>query len=146
LRASTRLLAEFEVVFGQHGTSSLRFDVLDALQTLGRPARPVEIRALLHLPAQTVTGIVDALERDALVRRRPNPDDRRSILVELTPAAGALIGRLVPPLVELQAACMSGLSSAELERLVDLLARVQRTIDGLQAAPARLAGEPPSAG
>lgn len=38
----------------------------------------------LHIAARSATEVADALETRGLVERRPDPDDRRAILVELT--------------------------------------------------------------
>ena len=42
----------------------------------------------------TMTRVVDVLVRDGIVRRRSNPDDRREVRIELTPAGGRLAGGL----------------------------------------------------
>jgi DNA-binding MarR family transcriptional regulator len=128
LRAAALLLEELEPVFAGHKTTAARFDVLDALKSLGRPARPVELKARLHLPAQTITGILDALEKKGLVRRKPNPTDRRSLLVELTVAGAATFERLCPPLVAIEQASMADLSESELHALVGMLETIEATI------------------
>jgi DNA-binding MarR family transcriptional regulator len=52
----------------------------------GRPARPVrELVVATGQRPSTLTGVLDRLERRGLVERRPNPADRRSIAVHLTP-------------------------------------------------------------
>src|SRR5947209_7401071 len=84
LRTAALLLNELEPVFSARHATAARFDVLDALARLGRPARPVELKERLHVPGQTLTGVFDALERGGLIRRLPHPSDRRSVLVELT--------------------------------------------------------------
>jgi DNA-binding MarR family transcriptional regulator len=98
------------------------------LKSLGRPARPVELKARLHLPAQTITGILDALEKSGLIRRKPNPDDRRSLLVELTAAGAAAFDQLCPSLVAIQQACMADLSASKLDALTAMLGVVESTI------------------
>lgn len=58
-----------------------------ALRALGYPDRPmrmVDLAERMHVVPRTVTTLVDALEEDALVERRPDPNDRRSTLVHLT--------------------------------------------------------------
>ena len=128
LRTAAWLLDELEPVFSSFNTTAARFDVLDALTQIGRPARPVELKERLHVPAQTITGVLDALERAGLVRRTPNPTDRRSVLVEITPEGAQTIEDLCPPLIGVEEACMAHLSSKELEQLVGMLDVVQRTI------------------
>ena len=45
-----------------------------------------ELGARLIVTRATVTGLLDSLERRGFVHRAPNPADRRSLLVEITPA------------------------------------------------------------
>ncbi len=54
----------------------------------GRPFK--ELAGLLNSSRATITQIVDALERKELVLRAPNPEDRRSQFVRLTPSGAAL--------------------------------------------------------
>jgi len=61
----------------------------------GRSGRTV--RELVDATGQrpsTLTGVLDRLERRALVARAPNPADRRSVLVELTPTGRAAAERV----------------------------------------------------
>jgi DNA-binding MarR family transcriptional regulator len=48
------------------------------------PQRMSELSDHLRIAARSVTEVVDALESRDLVRRRPDPGDRRATLVELT--------------------------------------------------------------
>ena len=65
------------------GLSAPRMQVLGQLAQSG--AAPLhEIRDCLGSSAANVTKLVDALEADGLVRRRPDPRDRRVIQVEIT--------------------------------------------------------------
>jgi DNA-binding MarR family transcriptional regulator len=56
-----------------------------ALRVVGHgPQRMSELSGRLHIAARSATEVVDALESRDLVRRRPDPGDRRATLVELT--------------------------------------------------------------
>lgn len=58
---------------------------------------PLVMRAIadaLGVSPRTVTGLVDALEQDGWVIRRPHPRDRRATIVELTGYATETFGRL----------------------------------------------------
>ena len=56
-----------------------------ALRVVGHgPQRMSELSDHLRIAARSVTEVVDALESPDLVRRRPDPGDRRATLVELT--------------------------------------------------------------
>jgi DNA-binding MarR family transcriptional regulator len=71
---------------GRHGLAIADFDVLAALRRSGPPfvLRPVDLAAALMLSPAGITGRLDRLERAGHVSRRLDPDDRRSLLVELT--------------------------------------------------------------
>jgi DNA-binding MarR family transcriptional regulator len=128
LKTSSWLLAELAPVFAEHGISATRFDVLDALSRRPAGARPAELRDLLHLPAQTITGVLDQLEAAGLVRRSPHPSDRRSTLVELTRDGRAAIDRICPALIEIEQDRLADLSAAEQRQLIGLLDKVQSRI------------------
>ena len=63
---------------------------------LGRhqPRRPGDLAEHLHIAARSATEVVDALEDRGLVRRRPDPSDRRATLIELTEPGTALLEKL----------------------------------------------------
>lgn len=66
-----------------------------ALRTVADgPRRMADIAAALDVVPRTVTPMVDGLEAAGLAARRPDPTDRRSILVEPTPEGRRLLERL----------------------------------------------------
>jgi DNA-binding MarR family transcriptional regulator len=88
--AAVRVLAkkmhnQMERWADQHGLSEGRFQILVRLQHAenGRSTMG-DIAEMLEVTPRTVTGLVDNLERDGLVRRVDDPNDRRSIYAELT--------------------------------------------------------------
>ncbi len=58
------------------------------------PLRMAAIADRLAVVPRSATDIVDRAETAGVVARRPDPDDRRSTLVELTPAGRLLLDRL----------------------------------------------------
>ena len=74
-----RGLADFDVSRGEFG-------VLFNLRLAGPPYRmtPTQLYNRLLISSGGMTGRIDVLERRGFVRRLPDPEDRRSILVELT--------------------------------------------------------------
>ena len=64
----------------------ITFAHLRALRVLSRHGamRLSELSEHLHIAPRSTTEVVDALESRDLVQRRPDPDDRRATLVELT--------------------------------------------------------------
>jgi DNA-binding MarR family transcriptional regulator len=70
----------------QHtGLSLARLRVL--FQLTERPAiRMGELSACVDVAPRTMTSTVEAMERDGLVQRRPDPHDRRATIVSVTDA------------------------------------------------------------
>ena len=58
------------------------------------PLRMADIAGRMDVVPRTVTPMVDGLAEAGLVDRRPDPDDRRSVLVALSPAGRGLLDRL----------------------------------------------------
>ncbi len=79
----TRLSARLRKNFGQ---SLTRFDTLSQLYRAPDTTLPVTELAsrLLASTSRNITGLIDRMEDDGLVTRRPNPNDRRSFIVSLT--------------------------------------------------------------
>ena len=90
--------------------------------------RPAELRDTLHLPARTITSVLDQLQAAGLVSRSPHPSDRSSTIAELTSAGRQTIDRICPPLIDIEADCMSALSQAEQDQLIGLLTKIQERI------------------
>jgi DNA-binding MarR family transcriptional regulator len=91
----------------------------------GRPFK--ELAEALACTRATVTGIVDTLEKKALVRREPHPEDRRSMLVKLTDEGRSLL-RSTPGLEKTFGSCCCDLlpppETQELRRLLKKLSEV----------------------
>ena len=66
-----------------------QFDVLAALARHEAGITMTELSRMLIVSNGNVTGIVDRLVADRLVARQPSPNDRRSLLVRLTPKGKA---------------------------------------------------------
>jgi len=71
----------------QFGLTVPQYFSLAAVETFeGGKERMGRIASMAHQCSATMTGIIDRLEGMGLVRRQSNPEDRRSVLVELTDA------------------------------------------------------------
>ena len=74
------------------GLSGRELDLVALLSASG----PTSVKILvadLQMPRSTMTAIVDRLEERGLVLRHPNPEDRRSGVLEATPRAGEALLR-----------------------------------------------------
>jgi len=65
-----------------------------------------------------MTRMIDRLEQKGLIRRTPNPDDRRAMNLELTTAGRALYPQLLAAKGRVQSQFLRGFSKDE-ERLLD---------------------------
>jgi DNA-binding MarR family transcriptional regulator len=65
--------------------------VLRMIARSGSPLRVGDIAARLEIAPRSATGMVDTLEEAGLVERRPDPDDRRSVLVALSKKGAGLV-------------------------------------------------------
>lgn len=114
-----------------HGIDGGEYDVLAALRRAGTPHRltPTDLYQSMLVTSATMTARLDRLERRNLIRRQPAPDDRRSVLVELTPEGRALIDQAAAELVAAEAALLDALAPRERTALSDLLARLAASLD-----------------
>jgi len=93
---------------------------------------PGELARLWQVTPAVITGVIDRLERRDLVRREPDPDDRRRLRLALTETgltARALVERALTEELAAQLVKASPQELAELGRALDLL---QRTFTALE--------------
>ena len=109
--------------------------VLGILRDRG-PMAPSELGERLIVTRATVTGLIDSLERRSFVRRSPNPADRRSLLVEITPAGLAVVQELRTLVHRQERDWMSVLSDDELRAYIELLHRIQDSVASASGASA----------
>ena len=74
------------------GLSGRELDLVALLSSSG-PTSVKSLVADLGLPRSTMTAIVDRLEARGLIKRLPNPQDRRSVILEATPSASQALHR-----------------------------------------------------
>jgi DNA-binding MarR family transcriptional regulator len=91
-KASALLQSEITARFRTHyGQSLVRFDVLSQLARA--EAQTLSIRVLsasLIASSGNITRLLDRMQDEGLLSRSPAPEDRRSVLVHLTPAGASL--------------------------------------------------------
>ena len=76
----------------------------------------------------TITGIVDTMEKNELVSREKNPDDRRSLLVKLTDK-GKNIKNSTPPIKIILTNCCEGFTPEEADQLTYLLNKLSDSFE-----------------
>ena len=83
---------------------------------------------LLEVEPITVCRMVDRLQEAQLVERRPDPDDRRSWLLHLTPKAHELLGQLRPLAEEMLDEALEGVSDRDRGVLTQSLDQMRRNL------------------
>lgn len=91
------------------GLSLAKLAVLHVLAEADAPLPLSDLAARQHCVRSNITQLVDRLEKDGLVRRRPDPGDRRGVLAELTPAGEQAHTRGVQALAAAQRAFVTTL-------------------------------------
>lgn len=114
--------------FAEHGLEPWEFDVLAALRRSGAPyaLSPGALGSETLVTSGTMTNRVDRLEVRGLVRRAPDPTDRRGVRVELTASGRAVVDAAMGDLLDREAVLLSVLDPADRADLASLLRRLVR--------------------
>jgi len=142
LRAGDEAFFFAEQNLTQHNISHGRFGVLtllaqncDVAGNVGGMT-PAELADSARVTRATMTGLIDTLERDGLVRREADAHDRRMMRICLTPKARQFLDRLLPGYFQRMAALMSPLSESERKTLVRLLNKILQHASSLNSQAA----------
>ncbi|MFI9749928.1 MarR family winged helix-turn-helix transcriptional regulator [Streptomyces collinus] len=109
--------------YAKFGVSRGEFDVLATLRRSGEPftLSPRQLSATLMLTTGGMTGRLDKLERAGLLRRSPDPHDRRGLQVTLTDEGLALVDEAVGAGLAVQREALSALGAERAGQLAGLL-------------------------
>lgn len=91
------------------GLTPARVHLLWALQHHG-PSTQQVLSRICGVTPRNITALVDALEKTGHVRRTPHPDDRRAVLVELTPEAIETMTRMQKEHADLDESLLSAVA------------------------------------
>jgi DNA-binding MarR family transcriptional regulator len=117
-RSMDETLAEVDLNWGE-------FKLLSSLhRSTDRRRSPGKLAAEVELSSGAMTNRLDRLESAGFVRRRPDPDDRRGVQVELTAAGAQAFERAVDLQAAKEAHVASALSDREKEQLNVLLRKL----------------------
>ena len=88
--------------------------------------RVFDIAEALSLTTGGVSKLVDSIEGSGFARRRPNPEDRRSSIIELTPAGTRILGKATRTFeTELEERLGSALSQRAMRQFASTLTRLR---------------------
>jgi DNA-binding MarR family transcriptional regulator len=109
--------------FASHGLETWEFDVLSALRRAGPPFQltPGALLRATLVTSGTMTNRIDRLAAVGLVRREPDPRDRRGVLVTLSERGRAVVDAAFTDLLDREQALLAALGEDQRQLLADLL-------------------------
>ena len=119
--------------FAAHDLEPWEFDVLAALRRAGSPYRlsPGALLTETGVTSGTMTNRVDRLTARGLVKRSNHPQDRRGVLVTLTPEGLRRVDAAVASLLDAERTMLGDMPAADSDQLAALLRTVTlRVVSG----------------
>jgi DNA-binding MarR family transcriptional regulator len=105
------------------GLSIADFDVLNTLRRVSdeRGSKPSDMARSSLITTGAMTSRLDRLERAALIRRTPDPADRRGVLIRLTPRGSKIAGQALHELIAANQAFLKPLSGQQRDSIASAL-------------------------
>jgi len=132
--------------FAAHGLETWEFDVLAALRRQGPPYQ-LSPGALLHatlVTSGTMTNRIDRLAAAGLVRRHPDPQDKRGVQVALTSRGASVADAALADLLERERELLTALDPRQQAELAAMLRTLLAPFDARDRADEPASG--PGAG
>lgn len=128
LRTNDQLQNRFLRLFREYGVTPSQYNILRILRGEGKPMPSLEIGERMIQVVPAMTGLIDRLEKQSLVRRERCLEDRRVIYIVLTEQGSELLAKLDGPVEELHRDLLGHLTKTELAELSRLLEKARQKI------------------
>ncbi|QDT65661.1 MarR family winged helix-turn-helix transcriptional regulator [Calycomorphotria hydatis] len=115
----------FERLFRDHGLSKPQYNILRILRGHGRGLSCQEIGGQMLTLAPDITRLVDRLAEADLVKRERGKEDRRVVLIHITPAGKKILQQLDEHVSNLYLSTMEMLNDKEIKQLINLLNKLR---------------------
>ena len=122
-RAHQRHSAIFQENIGDAQLTPLQFAALVKLRDLKEVSQN-HLGRLTAMDAATMQGVIKRLASRSLIRRRPDPDDRRRLIVSLSSEGCELVDSLVSSGSNITAQTLEPLCPVERKQFLDLLTKL----------------------
>ncbi|MEE8334746.1 MAG: MarR family winged helix-turn-helix transcriptional regulator [Alphaproteobacteria bacterium] len=122
-RAHQRHSAIFQDQIGGSQVTPLQFAALIKLADLGEVSQN-QLGRLIAMDAATMQGVIKRLAARGLIHRRPDPDDRRRLILSLAPDGRRLADGALAAAAEITRLTLSPLSADEQRAFLSLLERL----------------------
>lgn len=126
VRDATRAALEAELARDGHDLTLSQYITLKKLAE--GEASPGELARAAELNPGAMTRLLDQLEKKGLLRRVPDPNDRRALRVELAGQTQALVPEMLDCADRVRARALAGMSDAEQHQFVRLLEQVRHNL------------------
>lgn len=114
IRYEVRLWSVVDSALRQQGlVSAATLQSLEVIDRHGEHGRVQDVSADIGITVGAASKVVDRLERDGLVARRPHPGDRRSSLLALTPQGARAFRSAVDARADVLARVLDGDAAAQ---------------------------------
>jgi DNA-binding MarR family transcriptional regulator len=117
-----------EVEFKRYEVSLIRFNIMSTLFKNGGEMTPSEIAESVFREKNSITAVINTMERQGVVRREPSTDDRRSVKVVITDKGWNEANRLSPIVQELSREALSCMDKKQIEDLVDTMRKFRESL------------------
>ncbi|MCR9230838.1 MAG: MarR family transcriptional regulator [bacterium] len=128
LRTSDIFHNQFGKLFREFGLTPSQYNVLRILRGEGKPMPSLEIAGRMVQVVPAITGLLDRLQAQDLVKRKRCTEDRRVVYIEITPKALKLLKQIDEPDLELHRKLIGHLSKNELNELSRLLEKARTSL------------------
>jgi DNA-binding MarR family transcriptional regulator len=99
-----------------------------SLLTIKGISTPTELARYTGLTTGSATAMLDRLEKAKFIRRKPNPKDRRGVLIEINEETAKVTRPLVAGIQQAHKELIASYTSKELEIITDFLTRFTKNV------------------
>lgn len=126
---SFEVLARYlEIELKRSEATLIRFNVMSTLFKNGGEMTPSEIAESVFREKNSITAVINTLEREGVVRREPSMEDRRSVKVVITDKGWKEANRLSPIAQEISREVLSCLNKEKVEDLVEVMRNLRENL------------------
>ncbi len=117
-----------EVELRRYEASLIRFNIMSTLFKNGGEMTPSEISESVFREKNSITAVINTMERQGVVRREPSTNDRRSVKVVITDKGWREANRLSPIAQELSRDALSCIEKDKVEDLVEIMRNLREQL------------------
>ena len=132
-RSLDAVMPPYRALFKRFDITEQQWRVLRVLWAHER-VNSAELASMSLIPASSLVGIIDRLERKNLVSRRRSERDRRVVYVAASSSGRALEADVSRPVAAIHRRIRSAVSAEEWDCMIATLAKIDRTLQGDEPA------------